>query len=76
MMQLVNIRELMHNFSHYLKEVKAGEQITILERHKPVADIIPHNENIRYPGWKRMVKRRKIGGESFSDTVTKSREEN
>jgi antitoxin (DNA-binding transcriptional repressor) of toxin-antitoxin stability system len=70
----INIRELMHNFSHYLKEVKSGECITVLERHKAVADIIPHNKNIRYPGWKRSIKRRKIDGESFSETTTRSRE--
>ena len=45
----VNIRELTHNFSKYLKEVKDGESITIMERNTPVADIIPHNENISRP---------------------------
>ncbi len=69
----VGIRDLMHNFSYYLKEVKAGKCITILERQKAVADIIPHN-NIRFPGWKRTIKRRKIKGESFSKTVSKNRE--
>jgi antitoxin (DNA-binding transcriptional repressor) of toxin-antitoxin stability system len=73
-MHAVSIRELMHNFSHYLKEVKTGECITVLERRKPVVDIIPHNENIRYPGWKRSLKPRKIGGETFSKTVVKNRE--
>ncbi len=73
-MQAVSIRELMHNFSHYLKEVKEGECITILERHNPVAEIIPHNANVRYPGWKRTLKRRKIGGELFSQTIEKNRE--
>ncbi len=70
----INIRELTHNFSHYLNEVKNGERITILERHKPVADIIPHNENISIPGWRREIKRKKIAGESFSDSTVKNRE--
>jgi antitoxin (DNA-binding transcriptional repressor) of toxin-antitoxin stability system len=73
-MQTVSIRDLMHNFSHYLKEVKGGEHITILERRNPVADIIPHNKNIRFPGWKRSIKRRRIQGESFSSTIRKSRD--
>ena len=73
-MQHVSIRDLMHNFSRYLKGVKEGECITVLERRKPVADIIPHNPNVMYPGWKRSVSRRKIGGESFSTSVSKSRE--
>ena len=73
-MQSVNIRELMHNFSHYLKEVKAGGRITILEHRKAVAEIVPHNENIQYPGWKRIIQQRKIGGESFSKTIQKGRD--
>jgi antitoxin (DNA-binding transcriptional repressor) of toxin-antitoxin stability system len=73
-MQEVSIRELVHNFSHYLKDVKEGERITILERRNPVADIIPHNRNIHYPGWKRMIRRKRIGGEAFSSTIKKIRE--
>jgi antitoxin (DNA-binding transcriptional repressor) of toxin-antitoxin stability system len=75
-MQAVKIRELLHNFSHYLNEVKEGDSITIFERDDPVADIVPHNNNIRFPGWKRVVKRRKIGGESFSKTTEKIRKFN
>jgi prevent-host-death family protein len=74
-MHSVSIRDLMHNFSHYLKEVKTGERITVLERNVAVADIIPHDIGITYPGWKRTIKRRKIKGEAFSETVAKSRED-
>ncbi len=74
-MQKVNIRDLLHNFSRYLKDVKEGDCITILERNKAVADIVPHNPNIRYPGWKRTIKKRLISGESFSETVAKNREQ-
>jgi prevent-host-death family protein len=74
-MQTVSIRDLMHNFSHYLKEVKSGEGITVLKRNVPVADIVPHENAIRFPGWKRTVNRRKIKGEAFSKTVMKSRED-
>ncbi|MGD9200936.1 MAG: hypothetical protein PVI26_05195, partial [Chitinispirillia bacterium] len=62
------------NFSHYLKEVKAGNCTTILERKKAVADIIPHNANIRYPGWKRIINKRNISGETFTESVVKNRE--
>jgi prevent-host-death family protein len=72
-MQSVSIRDLTHNFSRYLSSVKAGESITILERNHPVADIIPYSKNIRYPGWKRPLVRRKIKGEAFSDTFAKVR---
>jgi len=73
-MQAVSIRDLMHNFSHYLKEVKEGERLTILERRNPVADIVPHDKNIRFPGWKRPIKRRNIGGEAMSSSIERYRE--
>jgi len=71
----VNIRELTHNFAKYLKEVKHGGRITIMERNVPVADIIPHNENISPPGWKRKINKIKIEGESLSKTTRKNRTE-
>lgn len=69
----VTVRNFLHNFSHYLKLVKEGNCFTILERKKPVADIIPHNPNIHYPGWRRVIKKRSIAGEAFSETVVRCR---
>jgi antitoxin (DNA-binding transcriptional repressor) of toxin-antitoxin stability system len=74
-MQTATIRELTHNFSHFISLVKNGEQITILERHNPVAEIIPHNKNLMHPGWKRTIIRKKTEGESFAVSTVKSREE-
>ena len=71
----INIRELTHNFSKYLKEVKDGGIITIMERNTPVADIIPHNENISRPGWKRKIKKIINTAESFSETTRRNRRE-
>ena len=69
----VNIRELTHNFSKYLKAVKDGERIVIMERTVAVADIIPHNENVSRPGWNRKIKKISIKGESLSETIIKNR---
>lgn len=74
-MQEVNIRTLLHNFSELLQLVKKGETITVCERNKPVADLVPHNENTARPGWKREITRIKVEGESFSETVRTAREE-
>ena len=74
-MVYVNIQDLIHNFSKYLKKVKSGERIIIMERNYPVADLIPHNENVNQPGWKRPIKRIKIKGGSASETVVKNRRE-
>lgn len=71
----VNIRDLMHHFSKYLKFVKAGERIVLMERNTPVADIIPHNENVARPGWKREIKKVVIRGEPLSETIVKNRRE-
>ncbi len=72
----VNIRELTHNFSKYLKEIKSGNQIIIMERNTPIANIIPHNENIARPGWKRKIKKIKVSSsETFSETTIRNRRE-
>ena len=74
-MKSVNVRELTHHFSGYLKAVKSGQRIVVMERHTPVADLVPHNENLTSPGWKRPIKRIKVKGGSFSDAVVKMRRE-
>ena len=74
-MKSVNIRELTHHFSAYLKVVKRGERIVVTERSSPVADIVPHNENLTSPGWKRPIQRIQVKGETFSKTTIRSRAE-
>lgn len=74
-MTQVTIRELTHRFSGYLKAVKRGEQIVILERRTPVADLIPHNENLARPGWKRPIVKIRVKGASLSRTVVALRDE-
>ena len=74
-MTQVTIRQLTHGFSEYLKAVKQGERIVILRRRTPVADLIPHNENLSGPGWKRTVSKIKIKGAGLSQTVSKMRDE-
>ena len=74
-MKSVNIRELTHHFASYLKVVKRGERIIVTERSLPVADLVPHNENVGQPGWKRPLSKIKIKGPSFSEVISKMREE-
>ena len=74
-MTQVTIRQLTHGFSGYLKAVKQGERIVILDRRTPVADLIPHNENLAQPGWKRPISKIKVKGEAFSQTASKMRAE-
>lgn len=71
----VNIRDLTHHFSKYLKRVKAGEKITILERHIPVADVVPHNENLAQPAWRRPIEKLVVEGEPLAETIAKNRRE-
>ena len=74
-MKSVNIRELTHHFSSYLRVVKRGERIVVMERSSPVADIVPHNENLSSPIWKRPIQRIQVKGETFSKTTIRSRSE-
>ena len=74
-MTQVTIRQLTHGFSRYLKAVKRGERIVILNRRVPVADLIPHNENLTQPGWKRPIVRIKVKGKPFSQIVSEMRDE-
>jgi len=72
----INIRELSHNLANYLKKVKAGQRITILERNVPIADVVPHNKNLIQPGWKRKIKKIEVkNGVSLSKAVIKERRE-
>lgn len=73
LMKSVNIRELTHHFASYLKIVKRGERIIVMDRSLPVADLVPHNENVGQPGWKRPIKKIRVKGEPFSETVVRSR---
>ncbi|HXG67557.1 MAG TPA: type II toxin-antitoxin system prevent-host-death family antitoxin [Blastocatellia bacterium] len=46
-MKSVNIADLKNRLSHYLNEVKAGEEILVRDRNLPIARIIPlsHGED-------------------------------
>lgn len=74
-MKSVNIRELTHHFASYLKVVKRGERIIVMERSVPVADLIPHNDNLASPAWKRTIQRIRVSGEPLSKTVIRMRAE-
>jgi antitoxin (DNA-binding transcriptional repressor) of toxin-antitoxin stability system len=49
-MALIKIADLKNNLSRHLQLVKQGGQITVLERDKPVARIIPFNPADAGPG--------------------------
>lgn len=74
-MKSVNIRELTHHFSSYLRVVKRGERIVVMERSSPVADIVPHNENLASPGWKRPIQKIRLKGGSLSKATIRLRAE-
>jgi len=40
-MQTVNVAELKNNLSHYLRQVRQGNEITIKDRHRVIARIVP-----------------------------------
>ncbi len=74
-MKAVNIRELTHHFSSYLRVVKRGGRIVVMDRSSPVADIVPHNENVQKPAWKRPIQKIRVKGETLSQTTVRLRAE-
>ena len=50
-MVAVNIREFAHHLSKHLKSIKAGGRIVIMERNKPIAELIPHNPHPALQLW-------------------------
>ena len=40
-MQTVNVAELKNNLSHYLRQVRQGNEITIKDRNRVIARIVP-----------------------------------
>jgi prevent-host-death family protein len=44
-MRTVSIREANQNFSRLVKEVEAGETVVITRQGKPVAELIPRQQN-------------------------------
>lgn len=67
--------EIQKNFAGILKRIKAGEEVTVIKRGKPVAKItaLGPKEKIDWPDfYKEAVE---IKGESLSDVVIKGRED-
>jgi prevent-host-death family protein len=47
-MQTVNIAELKNNLSHYLRQVRQGNEITIKDRNRVIARIVPAAPSANY----------------------------
>ena len=75
-MVAVNVRELTHNFASYLKRVSLGDRVVVMVRNKPVAEIIPRNENIEPPSWKLVSPKVRLKKKiSISKQIIKYRDE-
>jgi prevent-host-death family protein len=58
-MKTINIAALKANLSKVLKRVKAGERVTVLDRHEPVAELVATSPASSDP-WVRLAKAGKI----------------
>lgn len=58
-MKTINIAVLKANLSKVLKQVKAGERITVLDRHEPIAELIAAEPASSDP-WVRLAKAGKV----------------
>ncbi len=73
-MQTMTIREFAHHLADNLKRVKAGERLVILDRKTPIADIIPHQEHVTFPGWKRKITRISSKTAKLTQAILENRE--
>ena len=74
-MKTASVGEIQKNFSRILKEIKAGEEITVTRRGKPVAKITPlgPKKEIDWPDfYNEAIESR---GKSASDLVIEGRED-
>lgn len=72
-MKEVGIRELRDHLSQYLKEVKQGDNLTITDRGKPVAQLIPAEMDIGEQAIGELLKRGDAkwgGGKPSGSSVT------
>jgi len=74
-MKTATIGKIQKNFTKLLKNIKAGEEITIINRGKPVAKIIAlgQKEQIDWPDFYNEAI--EIKGKPASDIIIESREE-
>lgn len=71
-MQYVRCTDLRRNMSQMLDLVEKGERIMLMRRGKPVALLVPVEED-QVPRWKKPVQAIKIQGEPLSETIIKER---
>lgn len=65
--------EFRKNASAVLDRVERGESIEVLRHGKPVAKIIPANQDGTLPSWKRPIRRLVIPGVSLSRLILEER---
>ena len=58
-MKTINIAALKANLSKVLKQVRAGERVTVLDRHEPIAEIVAVGPTSSDP-WVRLAKAGKV----------------
>lgn len=74
-MRTVTFTDFRKNASGFITEVEHGENIILLRRGKPVAEIVPFSdEALRKPSWKQAGIRLQIKGSDLSSAILEDRE--
>jgi prevent-host-death family protein len=58
-MKSVQIAELKAHLSHYLRSVRAGDRMVVLDRQEPIAEIVPTRAG-SYSPWERLEREGKL----------------
>ncbi len=74
-MKTVAFTEFRKKASDFITEVEQGENILLLRRGKPVAEVVPFTEKEqRIPSWKQSRDRLQISGSDLTTAVLEERE--
>jgi prevent-host-death family protein len=73
-MEYLQYTEFRNHAKEYFEKIEAGASFVIIRKGKPVAHIVPFEENDR--GWKRSVSRVKLkrAGKTTTDFISEERD--
>lgn len=74
-MKMLSFTEFRKQAAGYLKKVENGENLVILRRGKPIAEIVPYSETApSSPSWKRPLVPLQLRGADISSAILEERE--
>ena len=74
-MKMVTFTEFRQNAASYFDAVEDGERIKVLRHGKPIAEVVPAQEEARTLSWKRRGLRLSVKGASLTKEILRERKQ-